>query len=339
MREANVTFIFTPEDDLKRYLEKALADLKQVKFLYPADEREETLIELCREANIIIGWRASDKLIEKSEKLSLYIFPGAGAHSVVEIFRKLDRDPMPVLINGHGNSYFTAQGTVGLLLALTNKIIPHHNWMIEGKWRTGDEDAITIPLKNRHAGFLGYGAVNSKAHKFLAGFDLEFSALRRDWDKLSEPIPTALTKYDDTELHAFLERIDTLVIAVPVTSKTEGLIGEAQLKLLGKDSLLVNIARGKVVDELSLYTALKNGTIAGAALDVWYDYKPEPDEQSRKYPYSHPFHELDNVVMSPHRAASPFNDLERWQEVIENIRRYAEGRDDFVNVVDLETGY
>ena len=76
-----------------------------------------------------------------------------------------------------------------------------------------------------------------------------------------------------------------------------------------------------------------------AAIDVWYTYKPEPDEQGRKYPYELPFHELDNLVMSPHRSASPYETPERWGEAIENIRRAADGRTDLLSVVDLERGY
>jgi len=339
MRDTNVAFIFPVKESLKRYFAGSLSDLKRVKLHYAPDEDEENLIKLCREADIIIGWRPSIKLIEKSKRFSLFIFPGAGAHFLVEIFNNLDRQPRPILINDHGNSYFTAQGTVALLLALTNKIIPHHNWMTEGRWRTGEEEAISIPLKNRHVGFLGYGAVNSCVHKFLAGFDLKFSALRHDWNKQSQNPPTTLTRYNESDLPAFLEAIDTLIIAVPVTPRTGGLIGEQELKILGKKGLLVNVARGKVIDEKSLYNALKDGAIAGAALDVWYDYTPEPDEKGRKYPYTYPFHDLDNVVMSPHRAASPFDDTERWRDVIDNIRRFAEGRDDFKNVVDLIKGY
>ena len=79
--------------------------------------------------------------------------------------------------------------------------------------------------------------------------------------------------------------------------------------------------------------------IAGAGIDVWYDYRPEPDAEGRKYPYSFPFHELDNIVMSPHRCYSPFDSLERWDGVIENIKRADAGRRDYLNIVDLKRGY
>ena len=88
---------------------------------------------------------------------------------------------LPVLANGHGNTYFTGQHAVALLLALGNKIVPHHNWMAAGQWRKGDKDAASTPLRGRRVGLLGYGAINRKVHCFLAGFELDFAILRRDW--------------------------------------------------------------------------------------------------------------------------------------------------------------
>jgi phosphoglycerate dehydrogenase-like enzyme len=101
----------------------------------------------------------------------------------------------------------------------------------------------------------------------------------------------------------------------------------------------VNIGRGAIFDQEALYNALATDVIAGAAIDVWYTYKPEPDEKGRLFPFEFPFNKLDNVVLSPHRGASPMDDLKRWNEVIENITRYAQGRHDFINRVILEREY
>ena len=70
-----------------------------------------------------------------------------------------------------------------------------------------------------------------------------------------------------------------------------------------------------------------------------YNYSPEKDKYGKEYPYSYPFHKLKNIVLSPHRAASPFDDLSRWDEVIENLTRLAKGRKDFLNVVDIDEEY
>jgi phosphoglycerate dehydrogenase-like enzyme len=337
-KEICVLFIWQPEKKLRTYLEKGLSEYP-VHCIFPPDTAEETFLELAPQADIIVGWRPTKKLLLAAEQLTLYINPGAGVQHLVNLFKEITRERPVVLVNGHGNAYFTAQHAAALLLALTNRIIPHHNWMVQGEWRKGDADAISIPLRNRKVGLLGYGHVNRQVHRFLSGFDIEFAAVRQDWGNKIIPVKTPLKKYGYTELHPFLEEVDTLIVSVPLTSLTRNFIKMKELELLGKGGLLVNVARGPVIEELSLYTALKDKIIAGAALDVWYNYSPDPDEKGRKYPFTYPFHELDNIVLSPHRAASPLNDLKRWDEVIENIRRVSRGEKEFLNVVDLEKEY
>ena len=117
------------------------------------------------------------------------------------------------------------------------------------------------------------------------------------------------------------------------------MIGANEINLLGEKGLLINAGRGEIVSEEALYNALKNKTIDSAAIDVWYDYDVEANEKGQKFPYQFPFYELDNILLSPHRAASPFDDLKRWDDVIENINKIAIGKNDFLNVVDLNEGY
>ena len=337
--EINVLCIWQPNERLKQYLEEGLADYPQVKLTIPPDLDHETLLKLAPKADVIMGWRPTKELLETAKRAKLFINPGAGVQHLIPIFKEVTADRELALVNGHGNAYFTAQHVVAILLALMNKVILHHNWMVEGYWRRGDSFATSIPLRGRKIGLLGYGAVNRLVHKFLAGFDIEFSVLRRDWDKQHDSLPTSVTKYTFDELSQFLAKIDILIVAVPLTSKTEGLIKEKELELLGKEGLLVNIGRGPIIDEKSLYSALKKEKITGAAIDVWYNYQPEEDVDGKKYPTNCPFHELDNVILSPHRGASPMSDLKRWDEQIENIIRFANDRKDFINVVNLDEGY
>ena len=333
-------FFWQVPERLQVYLKKGLNDYPQVKLLFPDDISQEALLKLAPEADVIIGWRPSKEFLDAATKLRLFINPGVGVQHLTDLFKEINQTRKVTLANGHGNTYFTAQHAVALLLALTNKIIPHHNWMVDGQWRKGDDDAQSMPMRDRKIGLLGYGALNTKVHKFLSGFDVEFHILKRDWsrERIAE-LPTKIEKYSDKDLQKFLEIIDTLIVAVPLTSKTKGLIGKRELELLGPEGFLVTVARGEVIDEESLYLALKNKTIAGAAIDVWYNYRPEPDENGKKYPANYPFYELDNVILSPHRGASPMNDLKRWDEVIENISRVARNEKDFLNVVNLENEY
>ncbi|NHJ32203.1 MAG: hypothetical protein FK732_05025 [Asgard group archaeon] len=339
-KSVTVLCIFDVREELREYLLKGLKPFPQVKMIFPENTEPDTFMKYAPEADIIVGWRPTEELLLKAEKLKLFINPGVGVQHLTELFSKITRERDITLVNGHGNTYFTAQHVVALLLSLTNKIIPHHTWMKEGQWRKGDADAKSKPMRDREIGLLGYGAINTKVHKFLAGFDVNFHILKRDWKrKRTESYPTPITKYSDDEFYKFLESIDTLIVAVPLTSKTRGLIGKKELELLGSEGLLVTVARGEVIEEESFYQALKNKIIAGAAIDVWYNYRPEPDDKGGKFPTKYPFYELDNVIMSPHRGASPMSDLRRWNEVIENISRFTRGESNFLNIVDLENEY
>ncbi|MHA1556216.1 MAG: NAD(P)-dependent oxidoreductase [Candidatus Heimdallarchaeota archaeon] len=333
-------FFWNVPERLQIYLKKGLENYPQVNLIFPEDISQESLIKLAPEADIIIGWRPTKNFLDAATILRLFINPGVGVQHLTDLFKELNQTRKITLVNGHGNTYFTAQHAVALLLSLTNKIISHHNWMAEGEWRKGDDDARSKPMRDRKIGLLGYGAVNTKVHKFLSGFDVEFHILKRDWSRERVAnLPTKIEKYSIDELSKFLEVIDTVIVAVPLTSKTNGLIGKKELEQLGAEGLLVTVARGEVIDEESLYLALKNKIIAGAAIDVWYNYRPEPDEHGRKHPAQYPFYELDNVILSPHRGASPMNDLKRWDEVVDNISRVARNEKKFLNEVDLENEY
>ncbi|MHA2312261.1 MAG: NAD(P)-dependent oxidoreductase [Candidatus Thorarchaeota archaeon] len=338
MKNIRVLFIWKVREELREYLREGLNDVRGVDLLFPENPTEEFLLETASNIDIVVGWRPIREFLDMATNMRLFINPGAGVQHHLKPFREINQTRRVTLVNGHGNTYFTAQHAVALLLSLTNKIIPHHNWMMEGMWRTGDEHVPSTPFRHRKIGLLGYGAVNSKVHRFLSGFNVEFSILRRSWTS-DEKLPTDADKYTPNQLNEFMDAIDTLIVAIPQTDETEGFIRFEHLKKLGSKGLLVNMARGVVIDEEGMFRALKEKVIAAAAIDVWYDYKPEPDGAGRKYPFNYPFNELDNIVLSPHRGASPLDNLERWQEVVENIRRFASGRTDFLNIVDLERGY
>lgn len=339
VKNISVCFISNIPDPARNYISENLSDFKNVELIFRTKTSDKSLSNLISDADILIGWRPTKEILSNASKAKLFINPGAGIQHLLNLFREVNEEREILLINGHGNSYFVAQHAVALLLTLMNKTIPHHEWMQEGKWRTGDNDAISIPLRFKKIGFFGYGAINQKIHKFLSGFDVEFSILRKHWNKQKSPLPTEVDKYDLDQLHEFLKNIEILIIGIPLTTITKKLIKRKELELLGKEGLVVNIARGDIIDEEDLYNCLKDKIISGAAIDVWYDYTPKSDGEGKKFPFHFPFHTLDNIILSPHRGYSPFNDLLRWDEVIENIKRMALGRNDFLNIVNLDEEY
>jgi len=344
-KKLNVLFIWNAEPELKKHFRKQFSKNKNIALVFPKSFSEKSMQKHYTEADVIIGWRPSKEMLIAAENLKLFINPGTGIKHHIENFREINRTRKIVLVNGHGHAYATAQHTVAMLLALMNRMIPHHQWMAEGIWRTSDDKDITsstLPLRDSRIGLLGYGAINKYVHRFLSGFENEFHILKRSRGKTNADNISGNNKavrYLENDLNKFLKAIDILIIAIPHTSKTEGMIGAKELRLLGKTGLLVNVARGTIVSEKPLYDALKNKIISGAALDVWYNYNPKKDKQGKAYPSKYPFHKLKNIILSPHRAASPFDDLKRWDEVFENINRAAKGRQDFLNIVDLEEEY
>ncbi|MBD3287151.1 hypothetical protein GF359_10755 [candidate division WOR-3 bacterium] len=338
---AGITVLFEGEIAFshKDYLVNELKAIQNLEIIF-REKIDPEAYKLASKADVLVSGHPTDELLKAATNLKLHIVPFAGVQHVTERFREINKSRKVILVNAHWNDYPTAQHAVALLLALTNRLIHYHENMVTGKWRVFEDGFASMPLRDRNIGLLGYGRVNRLTHRFLAGFDCSFGALKRSWQGFDDELPTPVKRYTPDEFHSFLSWADILIIAMPMTPGTEGLIKTGELGLLGPDGLLVNVSRGKLLEEEDLYNALKERLIAGAGLDVWYNYRPEPDARGRKYPYEsqHPFHELPNVVLSPHRGASPIKSLRRWGEVIENIRRFTQGKE-LINVVDLEHGY
>jgi phosphoglycerate dehydrogenase-like enzyme len=321
-----VLFIWDVKKELREHFMEQL-DTNHLNLVFPDKDDEEFYLKHAPDTDVIVGWRPSKELLKAATKLTLFANPGAGVQHLMDL---KDSFNDCTIINGHGNAFFTAEHIMAMVLSVTNQLIPHHQWMLEGKWRLGDQEAKSISLRHRKIGLLGYGNVNKAVHKMLEPFGAAINIYKRNPSK---------NQFGKNQLHDFLKATDLLIIALPLTSETENLIGKNELELLGEQGIIINAGRGKIVNETALYQALKTKSIAAAGIDVWYDYDVESDEAGKKFPYSHPFYELDNVLLSPHRAASPFDDIDRWDDIIFNINCVAKGNQEFINIVDLEAGY
>ena len=132
---------------------------------------------------------------------------------------------------------------------------------------------------------------------------------------------------------------DFLILALPLTSESKGRIGEKELRLLPPTAVIVNIARAAIIDEAALYQALKENRIFGAGLDVWFNYPGTPEERLGTPPGDYPWHTLDNLVMSPHRAGHVREtEAMRMKALADLLNEGARGKV-LPNRVDLELGY
>jgi len=141
-------------------------------------------------------------------------------------------------------------------------------------------------------------------------------------------LPYVSQEYPVAEIEEFLGRADFVVVTVPLTDATEGIIGEKEFKMMKKGGYLINVSRGPLVQEKALLKALKQGTIAGAVLDV---FSEEP------LPKDHELWGLDNVSITPH-ISGPDIPEEIAKIFMENLKRFEEGKK-LVGVVDREKGY
>lgn len=177
-------------------------------------------------------------------------------------------------------------------------------------------------------GIVGLGRVGREVARRAAVFGCRVVAANRS---PCEPGDGVERVYPLAELDRMLPECDVVALCSALGPETEGLIDARRLGLMRRSALLINIARGAIVDEDALYAALRDHGIAGAALDVWWQY-PNAAEPERR-PSRHPFHELPNVIMTPHCSGWTAGMVRRrWDEVAENLRRFVQGGK-LINVV------
>lgn len=174
-----------------------------------------------------------------------------------------------------------AELILGLMLDIKRRISNQNQNLKEGKW----EKKMGSLLQGNTLGIIGLGTVGKALIKLVQGFD--FIVLAYDQVKDEKFQKEYNVQY--TELNTLLKESDIVSLNINLTDQTKYLINKTRLDLMKSDSVLINTSRGEIVDENALYSALKNGKLAGAGLDVF--------EQE---PYSGPLTELENAILTPH---------------------------------------
>lgn len=241
--------------------------------------------------------KVTKAVIDAAKKLKVIARSGTGVDNIdrVEAAKR-----GIVVVNAPGaNSESVAEHVIAFMLLLTRGLLPIVNQFKTGQWRKSSFSASE--LKGKTLGIIGLGHVGSRVSELAEAFGMNVLFYRRG-DKLMSVLPQC----DFVSLH------------VPLTDETRGMISAPEFGMMKKTAYLINTARGAVVDEQALIVALKEGTIAGAALDV---YTVEP------LPAGSPLHSLDNAILTPHVGADSREAEDRASTIIaEDIDRVLTGK-------------
>ncbi|HBY57933.1 MAG TPA: hypothetical protein DEG96_08780 [Candidatus Atribacteria bacterium] len=306
-----------------------------IEFIIPEDEAKDTIKKLLPEVEVVIGGNLSQEDLSQAKKLKLFQIPFAGVDKLD--FNLYKRFSDIYVCNIHANKIAVSEHTFALILALAKNVVNYDRDLRLGKWHGFSTKEPTIQLQGTSLGIIGLGSIGWEIAKRAKSFGMKIYALKNkigEQDLEKREILEFLG--EEKDLHNVIKKADFIVVAVPLTSRTKGLIGEKELKLM-KGKYLINIARGAIIDEKALFKALEKRYLAGAAIDTWYQY---PSSKQREVlPSKYDFHRLDNVVMSPHTAGYTDKALEEnIKSVFDNIVRIYYGEEP-ENRIDTELEY
>lgn len=313
---------------IKNCLDKHIKDRYEI--IIPNDFTEESLCKEVVDVDVMLGPFVSKKILECAQKLQLIQVPWTGMDTFD--FSAVTNCKIPIC-NTHSNADSVAEFGIAITLDLLKKVSYHDRKMRVGNW---NRDQKPLDLKSRMVSkqnfcILGCGNIGYRMAKILKGFGATVIAVGGH-----EPDEFISLKYKREDLVDALEVADILVCTLPLTDETRGLIDYELLKKCKPGILVVNLSRASIVDEDSMYSALNEGIVGGFASDVWWSTPKRGETES--YPSNNKFWEMDNVVMSPHRAGFIENSLPHLDEAVENIIRLA-NREKLINVIDINKHY
>lgn len=298
---------------LKEHYRKALP--KEIDLIFPKELSESEYLKYAPDIDVIVGYKFSEELLKAAKRLKHIQVPWTGAETLD--FNLLKQFPKITISNSHSNSLAIAEHAVALFLTAAKNIVYRDSFMRKGDWSPRYGDVTNQWLTGKTLGVLGYGAIGEKVAIILKnGFNMKVFGIRRTVTTLTHPEVDFLGSFES--LDYVLKNSDFLLIALPFTKETENMICGRELSLLKPNCVLVNIGRGKVINEEDLYNYLKNKDHGGAGIDVWYNYPS--DRENPVVSQNFPFEELPFIVMSPHSAFKVENrEIPFSEDVIENL--------------------
>lgn len=281
------------------------------------------LVDDLESAEVILGGISREEF-RMARNLRWIQATGAGVDGL--LFPELVESAV-ILTNASGvHPIPIAEHTFALILAITRGLIKSFEGKRRKEWL--HNEVFIDELYGKTIGIIGYGRIGQGIARLAKGFGMRVIGLKRDPGKEVEVKPDVLLGKDSLDI--LLKESDVVVIIVPLTKETYHMIGERELRLMKPTSILINVARGKVVDESALIKALKEKWIFSAGLDV-FETEPLPPESE--------LWGLDNVVITPHIAGLNPHYTDRLLDIfIRNLQAYPD-ISKMINVVDKRLGY
>lgn len=335
--EPVVAVSYPVDDELARVSAGALAGDARAVFTHQLTDGERR--QALQDAVALIGWQLDRELpagaLAEAPNLRFVQLVSAGADGVdFAVF------PPRLILASNVGAYAApmAEHVLALTLALAKRLPQRHADLAAGRF----EPLPSCTLNGAICAILGYGGIGTATARLMRAFGARIYAVTRTGraSPAGTPGPAGSPASPDftgtlADLDRVLAAADVLVICLPLTLATRGLIGARELALMKPSAILVNVARGAIVDEAALYEHLRTHPEFGAGIDAWWD---EPAMGGAFKP-GHPFLTLPNLIGSPHNSGMvPGTLASAARQAAENVRRYLRGeavaglvrRDDYV---------
>jgi D-3-phosphoglycerate dehydrogenase / 2-oxoglutarate reductase len=259
------------------------------------------------------GVRLDRAALEQATHLRLIVRAGTGLEG---IDCDVARDQRVRVVNIPLSAESVAEHTLGLMLALFHQIVRQDALLRAGRWEK--HSGFGRDLYGKRLGLLGFGRIGQRTAELARAFGMTVSACDRSPNKVAKQQAAERLKVDFVSVDELFATVDVLAIQAPLNDSTRGLVDRRLLETMKQDAILVHVGRGGTVDETALYELLRDGRLAGAALDVF----------QREPPGDHPLFSLPNFVGTPHIAAQTHDAQERvGTSVVRIIDAFAAGDD------------
>jgi len=309
-----VAVSYPVDEDYDRINAEVLAGDAEIVSTYALDDAQRT--EVLRRAEALLAWDLPSEIpagaLDQAAGLRLVQLLSAGVDAVD--FTAL---PCRLIVASNAGAYSAAMSehVLAMVLSLAKRLPQRHAALVAGRY---EKWAPARTLDGSVCVILGFGGIGIATARLMRAFGARVYAVTRSGET-SEPADFVGTLDD---LDQVLAAADVLVVSLPLTLTTRGLIGQRELALMKPDAILVNVARGAIIDQAALYEHLRAHPDFSAGIDTWWD-EPAGDAPFRP---DYPFVDLPNVIGSPHNSSIvPGTMLSGARAAAENVRRYLRG--------------